>query len=359
MKRKTDLEILLTKAFEAVQKYWKFLLSKWIIICVFGFGGSGIGLVIALLSKPTYKAHLSFTLIDNASGGSGLAALASSFGFGSFGSSNDAFSGENLLEILRSRYALEKTLLAPVDYNGRKNTMADVYIEINELQKGWKKSKNIELRSLSFPVNQNRASFSRTQDSILNVFYEGIVKSEALSIQKKDKKTGVVYVDFTSTNELFSKLFVEKLMHETYLFFTETRTSQSRANIEMMEAKADSIKRLYESALYKGASITQLNLNAAYQTAAVPRVKQEYNAQLYATVYAEVLKNLETLKLDLARQTPLVQIIDTPMLPLKKEKIGKAKGMILGGLMGGIFICLYLLLSNYFKGFLKNMKDRD
>jgi len=70
----------------------------------------------------------------------------------------------------------------------------------------------------------------------------------------------------------------------------------------------------------------------------VSRIKQERDAQLYGAVYAEVLKNLETLKLDMARETPIIQMIDTLIYPLKK-KMGKAMGIIIGGALVGIFDC--------------------
>jgi uncharacterized protein involved in exopolysaccharide biosynthesis len=78
-------------------------------------------------------------------------------------------------------------------------------------------------------------------------------------------------------------------------------------------------------------------------------MKQEGEAQLYGTVYTEILKNLETLKLDLARETPLVQIIDQPILPLKKVKFGKVKGIVFGGVLGGVLIVVYLLGMLYLK----------
>lgn len=348
--KRTDLEVLLTETARIVKTTWYFLLTKWVVICIFGFGGSGLGLYLSLSTKPDYKAHLSFALIENTGGSSGLAALASSFGFGGFGSSDDAFSGDNLLEIVKSRYAIEHTLLTPIDYKGEKKNMVEAYIQFNELHDSWEKAKNKELRTLTFPIGQKRETFTRTQDSVMFVFFQGIVKTGALTVAKKDKKSGIVYVDFTSKDELFTKLFVEKLMSETYNFYKETRTAQSKANIDMMEQKADSIKRLYESALFKGASYSQLNINAAIQTAAVPRIKQENNAQLYGAVYGEVLKNLETLKLDLARQTPLVQIIDSPRLPLEKKRLGKAKGMVIGGTIGGVLIVLFLLTNLYLRG---------
>lgn len=343
-----SLKELIAKAGEG----WHYLLSKWIIILVFGLGGAAIGLAASLLTKPKYTAHLSFALVEKSSGGGGLADLASSFGMGSMlgGGSSGAFSGDNLLEIMQSPHTIDQTLLTPVDYQGKKQNLVEAYIQFNGLRDAWQKSvTNKELQTLSYPVGQKRETFTRTQDSVLNSIYDKIMKSNALVIARKDKKLSFVNVNFTSKDELFSKLFVEKLMAETYKFYKETRTAQSRANINMMQAKADSIKHLYESSLYRSAGYSQVNINQALSFAAVPKIKQENNAQLYATVYTEVLKNLETLKLDLARETPIVQIIDTPRFPLEKDRLGKGKAMSIGGVLGGFLIVFYLLGAMFLK----------
>ena len=224
------------------------------------------------------------------------------------------------------------------------------------MRKGWVHSKKSELRRLSFPIGEPLSSFSRVQDSVINAIYNSIAKSGALSVAKIDKMSGIVNVNFTGRDELFAKLFVENLMDQTYRFYKDTKTAQSRANISMMQNTADSVKRLYDAALYKGAAVSQVNMNMAMQYVAVPKIKQQTDAQLYGAVYAEVLKNLEALKLDMARETPLVQIIDTPQLPLKKHKLGKVRGTVTGGLAGGIMIILYLLGARYFK---KEMQDDE
>lgn len=344
-------KILTKELYQSIIAWWKYLVGKWAIILVFGLTGALVGLVVSLLIKPKYTAHLSFSLIEKTNGSGGLADLASSFGFGGLiGGSNGAFSGDNLLEIIQSRYAVEQTLLTPVDYNGKKKNLVEVYIDSYELRKNWQKNKkNPELSKLSYQVGQNRETFTRTQDSVLYSIYFEIKESQSLKVVRKNKKINIVNVDFTSKDELFSKLFVEKLMDQTYQFYKETRTSQSRSNINMMEHTADSIKNLYESALFKSAGFSQVNINPALQFAAVPKIKQENNAQLYATVYAEVLKNLETLKLDLARETPLVQIIDSPRLPLKKEKLGTVLSVIIGGIFGGFLIISFLIGKKYLK----------
>jgi len=349
-------EISLKELIEKGKEGWRYLLSKWLIILIFGLGGAAIGLVVSLRTPTKYTAHLSFALVEKSAGGGGLADLASSFGMSSMmgGGSSGAFSGDNLLEIMQSPHTIEQTLLTPVVYQGKKQNLVEVYIQFNELREGWQKNKqNKELQTLTYPIGQKRETFTRTQDSVMHGIYDQIIQSNALTIVRKDKKLSFVNVSFTSKDEVFSKLFEEKLMEETYRFYSDTRTSQSRANINMMQAKADSIRRLYDSSLYKSAGYSQVNINQALQFAAVPKLKQENNAQLYATVYTEVLKNLETLKLDMARETPIVQIIDTPRFPLDKERLGKGKAMAIGGVLGGFLIVFYLLGAMFLKSALK------
>ncbi|ADQ79126.1 lipopolysaccharide biosynthesis protein [Paludibacter propionicigenes WB4] len=348
-------EISLKELLQKAKEWWQYLLTKWLIILVFGLGGAVIGLITSLLTPPKYTAKLSFALVEKSAGGGGLADLASSFGLSSMlgGGSSGAFSGDNLLEIMQSPHTIQQTLLSPVVYQGKKQNLVEVYIQFNELRDKWKKKDNKELQILSFPIGQKRETFTRTQDSVLNSIYDKLIKSNALTIARKDKKLSFVNVNFTSKDEVFSKLFEEKLMEVTYGFYKETRTAQSRANINMMQAKADSIRRLYESSLYRSAGYSQVNINQALAFAAVPKIKQENNSQLYATVYTEVLKNLETLKLDLARETPIVQIIDTPRFPLEKERLGKAKAMATGGILGGFLIVFYLLGAMFLKNALE------
>ncbi len=350
-------EARLNKLYKDFHDTWRYLLSKWLIIVVFGLGFAGVGLAISFLIKPKYTANMAFVLVEKGSAGGGLASLASNFGLGGLlgAGSDNAFSGDNLLEIIKSRYAVEKALLTPITFENEEMTMIDAYIMFNGLHKKWQKSKKVELRSLSYPLEQKREDYTRMQDSVLYSVYTDFIKNEGLTVLRKDKNKGLVNVAFTSKNEVFSKLFIENLINQTIQFYIETRTGQSSMNIEKMEHTADSIKRLYEEALYSSASISQVNINTAFQTAAVPRIKQENNAQLYGAVYAEVLKNLETLKLEMARQAPIIQLIETPRYPLKKDKLGKMKALVIGGFTGGFLILIILLGKrvNFFNVMLK------
>jgi uncharacterized protein involved in exopolysaccharide biosynthesis len=51
----------------------------------------------------------------------------------------------------------------------------------------------------------------------------------------------------------------------------------------------------------------------------------------------------------LRKETPLIQIIDRPILPLPKERFGKAKGILMGGFLAGFFMAFGLIGKQVFK----------
>ena len=65
----------------------------------------------------------------------------------------------------------------------------------------------------------------------------------------------------------------------------------------------------------------------------------------------ELVKQSEMAKVTLRKETPLIQVIDQPILPLKKENFGKAKGIVLGGFLAGFLVVLGLI----FKKIIKNI----
>ena len=62
--------------------------------------------------------------------------------------------------------------------------------------------------------------------------------------------------------------------------------------------------------------------------------------QLYLT---ELVKQTELAKVTLRKETPLIQVIDRPILPLPKERFGKAKGLVMGGFLAGFLMVLGLI----------------
>ncbi|MDR2467224.1 MAG: hypothetical protein LBD35_07515 [Prevotellaceae bacterium] len=338
-------EISLKELILKIREIWSFLLGRWIIICIFGFGFAALGLVYSLMSEPSYIANMTFSVIDKGSSVSGLSALAGQFGFGMGASGGSVFSGANMIELLQSRNLIERTLLSELEINGKRDRLINYYREINPPDPD---DIDEDLPVIEFPIGLDRKNFSRDQDSLIAVFGAGITEG-ALSIEKGKKDVSIISMSFVSSDELFAKLFTETLMRVVTEFYIQTKTQNIKVNLESMERRADSMKTEYIKALTSAALFSDENLNPARKIMLVEQQKHQTTIQLTGTAYAELVKNIEIMKLDLVQQTPLIQIIDEPIMPLEIKRFGKLKGLVLGGFLGGFLIVGWLLAGYFYK----------
>jgi len=348
-------EMSLKDVFEKIAKAKKYFISKWKIILMAGLIGGTLGLFFSFIKQPVYKAELNFALEDNTSGGGGLGeamGLASQFGL-SLGGDNGggAFSGDNLLILLKSRSMVESALLTPVNAYGKNQTLAELYIFFNKYRDRW--SNNPRLKTIDFLPGIDRSKFTLLQDSILGVFYRSIVKNN-LDVEKIDKKLSIINVEVDSKNELFSKFFAEILVKTVSNFYIDTKTKKSTQNVNVLQHLADSIRYELNKDITGVASTSDVNPNPnpALQILRVPSQHLQVDLEANGTMLTEIVKNLELAKISLRKETPLIQIIDYPILPLEKAHLGKLTGITLGILAGAIGVIIFLSIRLFLKNVL-------
>ncbi|MBG6236628.1 hypothetical protein IWX76_003222 [Pedobacter sp. CAN_A7] len=322
----------------------KYVLSfkKW--MALFLIIGASLGALTAYLWTPTYTARLTFVIDDaKSSGGGGLAALAGQFGFNldGIGGASGVLAGDNVQELLKSRKLIKSTLLTPYDSLGTK-TLADKYAEVNKLNKKWlKHSKDGQV--IAFPMDPSKNS--RVQDSLIHEMTQLVLGGE-FGIAKTDKKLGFFEVNTTMKDEQLAALFCTRMIKQATDFFITTKTSRLRNNVNRLQHRADSIGRILNRKTYAAASANQslLDLNPAYTTANANVEMQERDKIVLSTIFSETVKNLEGSKTMLAQETPTVQIVDEPELPLKKNRLKYFVAILAGMLIAGIGFSGYLLL---------------
>jgi hypothetical protein len=347
-------EISLKELIIKIKEWGTFLKSKWKAIFIVGFIGALIGLTIALFEKPTYKAILTFAMEEDKGGGggglSGALGLASSFGIDlGGGGGGGAFAASNLAELMKSRLLVEKVLLEPIQINGKTISLAEYYIQINEIREGWDKKPN--LKSIEFLPNADRSNFTLQQDSILQKIHTSLIDKEHLSIMQKDKKVTILSIEVTSENELFSKIFCESIAKETSDFYIETKSKKSKINVSVLQRQTDSVRNALNGAITGVANETDnvYNLNPAFNVKGAPSKKMQIDVQANTAILTNLVVQLELAKITLRKETPLIQLIDRPILPLQKEKFGKLKSIILGGFLAGFLYILYLIFGRLYR----------
>jgi hypothetical protein len=345
-KQKANDEISLKELIQKVKEWFYYLLSQWKKIVLAGVVGATLGLTYSFIKKPVYTASLSFVVEDEKSSGglSGALGLASSLGFDLGGGSSSVFSGYNLIEFFKSRKMVEQTLLMPVAVGGKTISLAEMYIQNKKWRKKW--IDKPKFATVQFLPNANRADFTRIQDSILGGIYTNLSKND-LSVSQKDKKISIVNIDMSSTNELFAKYFTEALAKNVSDFYVATKSKKARINMAILEKQTDSIRKELNEAI-TGVAVANDNtfgLNPSLIVRRAPSARRQVDVQANTAILTELVKQTELAKVTLRKETPLIQVIDRPILPLKKDRVGKAKGIAFGGLLVGFLMVLGLILK--------------
>lgn len=335
-----DLIILINKTIALLRSK-----ALWISIGVVIF--AIVGGVQAYYKDIQYSGKVSFVLEDEKStSANGLLGFASQFGLDVSGGES-VFSAPNLIELMKSRSLVEKSLLTKVSYEGKFTSLADFFASIDGYRKAW--DKNDILKRISFSDDQSRSSFGITKDSLLGVLYSRIVKNN-LIVGQPDKKIGIIVVDVTSTNQLFSKFFAETLVNVVSDFYIEIKSKKAKSNLDILQYQADSIRSELNSGLSSVAIMgdNTFGLNPALNVKRVPTIKKQIDVQSSTAILNQIVQSLEMAKVTLRKETPLIQVIDKPILPLKKLKPSTMKNAIIYAFIGGIFICLWVIIHNWY-----------
>jgi len=282
-----------------------------VLIFIFIFIYNSVFLISIQDSK--FKAELSFVVEDTQKSPSlsSMSGLASTFGFDMFGPSNSTFSQKNIMELLKTRGVVSKALLQSAIVSGKDDLFIHHYISIYDLNSDWDKN----LKRLSF-----NNDLDLMHDSIMTMVWVRIIEDE-LSVEIRNDKTDIIYLSFICSNEKFAKLFSESLITEMSRMYVLYQTKQSTNTIDFLQNRADSVFLVLETAEEEYARVKDINQRIIKASGRLKELQLMRNVEVLNTMYLELVKNIEMSKLTLLNKTPIIQVIDKPILPLEDTKI--------------------------------------
>ena len=346
-------EISLKELIQKIGEWWAYLKTQWIKIAIVGFIGGCIGFVYAWMQPITFTAKITFVVEEGKSGGSslgGLASLAGQFGVDVGGSSGGGvLSGDNILLYFKSESLAREVLLSRYDSTSNKS-VADVYAEVYELKKKW--ANNDKVGKVDFPPSIPMSkTYSRLQDSLIQSITAAILKTQFV-VAKTDKKAGFIEVSTTMENEILAKLYCERIVKVAVDRYINIKTQRQKTTVDKLQARVDSVATLLGKKTASGAALqtsaTTMDINPLYRTGTAVAVETTVRDKtMLATIFASVVQNLELAKFTLSQETPVIQIVDCSLLPLKMNKISKTNSTINFSLLFGLLIMLLLLVKNW------------
>ena len=339
-----EQEVTLKDIVKRIRQIFTFLLSKWVIIVIFGVTGGVLGFLYAWNAKPKFTASLNFVLSANSSSGGSLLGLANQFGLNLGNDNDNVFTGDNIIALMKSRRMVQQALFVKPDSS--KESLINIFVKDNKIDEQWQRTARTK-NAYPFPDSAN--AMSLVQDSLARAIYTSII-NDVLEVSQPDKNQSIYAVTSTSSNELFSFYLTKYLVSSTSAFYIDTKTSTAKQNLSMLQQEADSIRRVLGGAITLAGSQTDytFNLNPAYQVQRSGATQSQVSATALGQAYGQVLQSLEVAKITLQKETPLYQVIDEPTLPLEAKKPGKLTSLIIGGILAGLLICFFLIIKKIF-----------
>lgn len=332
----SNKEISITELVIWLKKLFKFLMSKLFIIVLSVIVTGAAGVVYAWLKKAEYVAEMTFATESSSSSSLGIyAGIASQFGVDLGATSPGIFEGESLIELLLSRTMIEKTLLSPIK-PGSALLMVEEFL--NNHDKDWRK--NPKTKNIQFQLYPQQSN--RVRDSIIQKVFKEVTKEE-LNINR-DKKTNFITISMQDNNEIFAERFVESLVNNAIKFYSDYKSKKAAYNLEVIQNQTDSVRRMLFGNISEVASINDLNVNPLRQIGRTGAQRKQVDVQANAALYGEMLKNLELSRMALRKETPLIQIIDVPVLPLEKIKPGRLLTGLIFAFVGLFIITVFFTI---------------
>jgi uncharacterized protein involved in exopolysaccharide biosynthesis len=339
--------VALTDILATAKKFIHFIQTKIKLLGLLIVLGGILGLVYYFITSPKYQATATF-IVEEKSSNSGLAGMAGQLGFdisSLTGGNAGLFDGDNILEIIKSRNIIESVLLSKVDAADSVNskTLADLYYETSGL-KNKLEGKSNDLANLNFSSINIGVAHTILQDSVLYMMIEKINK-ENLNVQRTNKKGSIISINTVSSSPQFSKLFSERLLNETSEMYIKIKVGNLSSNINRLQNKADSLQALLNRTSYQSAALNTFDANEAYKSSSVPEEMSQRDKLVLNTLYAEVVKNVEILRISLINQKPIIQILDLPKFPLVNQQKSFLLIELIGIIAGLAMGLVYLLLA--------------
>ncbi|MDI9337357.1 MAG: hypothetical protein QM539_02905 [Alphaproteobacteria bacterium] len=320
-----------------IKKYFKYSIIFLII-------GLSIGLFYNSIQTNKYVAESAFIIEEKSNNLGGLSLLASNIGIdlNSAGSGTTIYSGDNILEIMRSKIILNRVLLKKRLYNGQETTLADNYFMISKFDKAFQSSNPFKA-GFSFANTYQNMQQEYWKDSILNLIIKKI-KNKQLTIERVNKKSSILYVKFKCTDQVFAKIFLDDLIFEAKSLYLDIKTQTLKKNIANLEVTKDSIYKTLINKSQQALNTEIYNLNPAIKSNLYNKDNAEREKNIANAVYVELCRNIEAAKISLSQFTPVIQIIETPELPLTNLKKSMIFCIAIGIFVGIAFYFIYVTL---------------
>ena len=284
---------------------------------------------IIMLSIPNYykcTVMLAPEIPGGNKGTSGLASLASSFGFNLNNVSGADAIMPNLYPDLMNSVAFRASLF-PVKVQQEDGDTAMTYydyLENHQRMPWWPAGMKAVGNGISFVISSILGDEEVTSDKV-NPFRLTKDQMKIVETMEKkvvcdvDKKTFVITIDVTDQDPLIAATLADSVQTRLQDFITDYRTRKARVDLAYNQRLFKEAQERYEKARLKSAAYSDANRHAIFAEKQSEQTKLENEMQLQYRAYSQVAAQLQLAEAKVQEDTPAFTTLQPATVPVKKS----------------------------------------
>ncbi len=166
-----------------------------------------------------------------------------------------------------------------------------------------------------------------------------------------DKKTGLITVTVKLPDPLVATIITDYCMKFLTDYITNYRTEKSKRDLNFLAERLDAAKGKYYNNQVKKAQYSDQNQLSMIkiQSADLQRERIESEYKLSSSFYNSLLQKYEEAKLKVQQETPVLKVLEPPVVPNKRSEPKRAIVVLIFTFLGGIVGVVFSLIrkKNY------------
>ncbi len=333
-----------------IKEFWDEAWRYWWIIALFILGIAIFNVYKVINTTAYYPAKLTFMVNDEEGGGlGGMASVLGNFGFGGGGGD---YNLEKMLELIKSRKIIQKVLLNKGHALGQTDYFANHLIKAYDYHEDWSED-TTGLNGLLYN-HDSIPIFSRAENKALKILHTRLIGSkeqgiDALLKSVISESTGIMTLSINTFDEDLSINLLENAFEELSKFYVDKTIEKQKHTYDAISSKADSLHKELNSSEYGLANFMDKNRGLYNKTDQLQRLRLEAKVKMLGAAWAKVEEQKEMAEFSLRDRTPVIQIIDLPIAPIKPAGKSLIMALITSILLGIVLGLIFVLGRKIFR----------
>lgn len=337
-------EVSLRDFLLAIRQWFAFLKHHRIIYLVMMVICAAALIFYSFTREATYRAELTFMLSDNNS--SQLSGFSSVLGQFGLPLSSGRYNIDKLLEIARSRTIIQDVLFQRSTWSEQEDYIINLLIKMYGLDDD--STDDSENAPFSFSHN-NLESFSPQEKQMLKKAYHHIAgsneqKDNGLLTCDYGRDHYIMTFSFVSKGQGISIDFVNGLYKTVKEYYTDISRERNQFTYELVRNKRDSIRTNLSDVELGLARLKDKSIGSFRNEDNLEILRLNTESLILKTALAKTEENLAIAEFALENNTPLIQLIDTPLEPLPPVRKSPIKMGLFGCILGFFLASFWIFI---------------